>query len=301
MSWSREELHDLFLAGKIAHLTLEQIGKHVKPGVSIGSLYDSIVKLITNPKGVDLAFPPNISINECAAHDTAAPDPMEKRVIPKKALVKIDLGANVNGMLSDTAKTFSTDGKHIQLIRSAKEALDNSINIIKPGLRVNEIGAVVQETIESYGFKPIANLTGHELKRGNLHAGISIPSIRSIRITQRSKLKNGMVLAIEPFSTQGEAGYVVEGSGPPLIYVSTGNPKTKIGKVLVKRFQKIPFSLRSAALFLKKKENLLDNLTKILDNDTFHGYRPLIERSQGLVAQAEHTVLVTSNGAKILT
>ncbi|MFX1538705.1 MAG: M24 family metallopeptidase, partial [Promethearchaeota archaeon] len=179
--------------------------------------------------------------------------------------------------------------------------LDNAINIIKPGLRVSEIGAVVQETIESYGFKPIANLTGHELKKGNLHAGLSIPSIKSIPFAQRSKLKKGMVLAIEPFSTQGAAGYVEEGSSPPLIYSSTGNPKTEIGKILVKRFHKIPFSLRSATLFLKEKNQPIHNIAEVLDRDNFHGYRPLIEKTRGLVAQAEHTVLVTSNGVKVLT
>ncbi|MHA2245680.1 MAG: M24 family metallopeptidase [Candidatus Hodarchaeales archaeon] len=300
MPLTREELQDLLLAGKIAHMALDQIEKHVKPEISISNLYDSIVKFITKTKGVDLAFPPNISINECAAHDTAAPDPIEKRKIPKKALVKIDLGANVNGMLSDTARTFSTDGKHSQLIKAAKDALSNVITMIKPGIRVNEIGAVVQETIESYGYKPISNLTGHQLKRGTLHAGLSIPSVKSVHFAQRSKLQKGMILAIEPFSTQGSAGYV-KGSGPPLIYSSKGNPKTDIGKILVKRYQKVPFSLRSATLFLKKQHYVADDLSEILDKDNFYGYSPLIEKTRGLVAQAEDTILVTNNGARIIT
>ncbi|GAG36846.1 unnamed protein product, partial [marine sediment metagenome] len=97
MSLTREELQDLFLAGKIAHLALDQIEKHLKPGISISALYDSIVRIITRKEGVNLAFPPNISVNECAAHDTAAPDPMEKRTVSRKALIKIDIGANVNG------------------------------------------------------------------------------------------------------------------------------------------------------------------------------------------------------------
>ncbi len=299
MSLTREELHDLFLAGKVVHLTMDQIEKYVKPRVSIGSLYDTIVKMITSTKGVDLAFPPNISINECAAHDTAGP--REKRVIPKKALVKIDIGATVNGMLSDTAKTFSTDGKHSRLIKSAEHALDNAIDIIKPNLRVSEIGAVVQETIENYGFKPISNLTGHQMEKGTLHAGLSIPSIRSVPFAKRSKLKKGMVLAIEPFSTPGKAGYVEEGPTAPLIYSSKGNPKTDIGKFLVKRYQRLPFSLRSATLYLKNKHITSDNLGEVLNKDNFHGYRPLIEKTRGLVAQAEHTILVTSNGTKMIT
>ncbi|MHA2329662.1 MAG: M24 family metallopeptidase, partial [Candidatus Hodarchaeales archaeon] len=105
MLLTSEEAKNLALAGRIAQLSLKKIEKRVVPGVSIASLFDSLVKLITSTKGVKLAFPPNISIDEVAAHDSAAPN--EKRVIPKKSLVKIDIGANVNGMLSDTAKTFS--------------------------------------------------------------------------------------------------------------------------------------------------------------------------------------------------
>ncbi len=304
MSMTQEEIQDLLIAGKIAHLTLDQIKKHVKPGVHIGALYDSIEKLITKAKGVELAFPPNISINECAAHDTAAPDQLEKRMIPKKALVKIDIGANVNGMLSDTAKTFSTDGKHSRLIRAAEDALVNAIDIIKPGLRVSEIGTVVEQTIEDYGFKPIANLTGHQMKKGLLHAGLSIPSVKSVPLTQRSKLRKGMILAIEPFSTNGtgpNSGYVEDGSGSALIYSSQGNPKTEIGKLLVKRYKRLPFSLRSASRLLRKHYSPVTNLAHILNEDRFHGYRPLVEKTGGVVAQAEHTVLVTAKGARIIT
>ena len=299
MSLTSEELHDLYLAGKVVHLAMDQIEKYVKPKVSIGSLYDIIVKIITSTKGVDLAFPPNISINECAAHDTAAP--LEKRTIPKKALVKIDIGASVNGMLSDTAKTFSTDGKHSRLIKAATEALNNAIDIIKPNLRIKEIGVTIQDTIENYGFKPIANLTGHQMTKGTLHAGLSIPSVSSIPFSKRSKLQKGMILAIEPFSTSGKAGYVEEGMSPPLIFSARGNPKTQIGKVLVNRFQRLPFSLRSATIFLQNQHISTDNLGELLKQDNFHGYTPLIEKSRGLVAQAEHTVLVTSRGAKLVT
>ena len=56
-----------------------------------------------------------------------------------------------------------------------------------------------------------------------------------------------------------------------------------------------------ATWYLKKKHISMDNLGEILDKDNFHGYHPLIEKTQGLVAQAEHTVLVTSNGVRILT
>jgi len=293
----KQDLKDLVLAGKIAHLTLDKLEKHVKIGVPIGKLYDLAVNLICKTEGVDLAFPPNISMNECAAHDTAAPN--DNRVIPA-GLLKIDIGTNVNGFLSDTARTFSTDGKYAKLIKSANVALKNAIDIIKPGIRLNEIGAIVEDTIEGYGFKPIANLTGHQLERGNLHAGISIPSVKSTHFGKRSKIKKGMLLAIEPFSTNGTAGYIVN-SGNPLIYSLSGKPKSDTGSILAERYQKLPFSLRSATFLLEERGKKVDNLTEILDNDNFHSYSPLVEKSKGMVAQAEHTIFVTSNGAKILT
>ena len=82
MSWSTSELHDLQLAGKIAHLTLDQVEKVIQPGLEIGKLFDIIETLIT--KRADLAFPPNISIDNCAAHDSAAIN--EKRTLSKKSL-----------------------------------------------------------------------------------------------------------------------------------------------------------------------------------------------------------------------
>ena len=294
---TKQDLKDLVLAGKIARLTLDKLEKHVKIGVPIGKLYDLAVNLICKTEGVDLAFPPNISMNECAAHDTAAPN--DNRVIPA-GLLKIDIGANVNGFLSDTARTFSTDGKYAKLIKSANVALKNAIDIIKPGIRLNEIGAIVEDTIEGYGFKPIANLTGHQLERGNLHAGISIPSVKSTHFGKRSKIKKGMLLAIEPFSTNGTAGYIVN-SGNPLIYSLSGKPKSDTGSILAERYQKLPFSLRSATFLLEERGKKVDNLAEILDNDNFHSYSPLVEKSKGMVAQAEHTIFVTSNGAKILT
>ncbi|MHA1994566.1 MAG: M24 family metallopeptidase [Candidatus Hodarchaeales archaeon] len=301
MSWSKAELHDLQLAGKIAHLTLDQVEKIIQPGLPIAKLYDSIETLIT--KKADLAFPPNISVDNCAAHDSAAIN--EKRVLAKKALVKVDIGANVNGMLSDTARTFSLDGKHSRLIKASKDALDAATRIIKPGLRVNEIGIAIQDTIESMGFKPISNLTGHELEKGHLHSGLSIPSVKSMPFAKRAKLKPGMILAIEPFATNGKgmnSGYVADAPRPPLIFSARGNPKSSIGKTLVERYGEVPFSLRSAAHYLKaEKIHFPSDLGSVLSEDRFHGYKPLIERTGGLVSQAEHTVLVTSNGRRIIT
>ena len=155
------------------------------------------------------------------------------------------------------------------------------------------------------GFKPIANLTGHELEKCHLHSGLSIPSVKSMPFAKRAKLKPGMILAIEPFATNGKgmnSGYVEDAPSPPLIFSARGTTKTAIGKLLVKRYEKVPFSLRSAARYLQgQKIKFPSDLGTVLSGDNFHGYRPLVERTGGLVSQAEHTVLVTSNGGRIIT
>ncbi|MFW9856588.1 MAG: M24 family metallopeptidase [Candidatus Thorarchaeota archaeon] len=300
MDLTKQDLKDLALAGRISCLTLDAVANYVRPGTSIGTLHDTLVKLITKTPGARLAFPPNISVNECAAHDTAAPK--ESRVIPKRGLVKIDIGTNVNGMLSDTARTFSMDGKYGHLTAAPKIALKKAIEIIKPGVRVSEIGEVVQETIEGFGFKPIANLTGHQMKKGLLHAGLSIPSVKSFPLAKRSKLKVGTIVAIEPFATTGEAGLVEDAQSPALIYsVGNGNPKTPIGRRLTGQFQKLPFSLRSAYFSFQQEKIELEEITHSLSKDKFHGYKPLVERTGGLVSQAEHTILVMQEGAKVIT
>ncbi len=163
---------------------------------------------------------------------------------------------------------------------------------------------MVQETIESYGFKPIANLTGHQLEKRHLHAGLSIPSIKSTPFSKRAKLKAGMILAIEPFATNGQglnAGYVGDAQRLPLIFSSRGKPKTEVGKLLVKRYQMVPFALRSAHRYLIGKQVKVGDLGSILSKDNFHGYRPFVEKTGGLVSQAEHSVLVTSKGSRIIT
>ncbi|MFX0065018.1 MAG: type II methionyl aminopeptidase [Candidatus Hermodarchaeota archaeon] len=299
MSYSQEELQNLIMAGKLAHKALDIVVKKLEPGLSIGALYDYIVKLITQKEGVDLAFPPNISVNEVAAHDTASIN--EKRKLKKNDLVTIDIGVNVEGMLSDTARTVSIAGRHALLIKASQEALQNAIDIVKPNVKPNEIGRVVQRTIEYYGFKPIANLTVHKLAKGNLNAGFSIPNIDSkMGVMSSKRIKAGMILAIEPFATNGKAGYIKD-RGQPLIFSAKGKPKSKIGLLLYERFGMLPFALRTAAQYLETKKLTVPDLRMVLQKDHFHGYHPLVEASGGMVSQAEHSVIVTKNGCRVLT
>ncbi|HDM67166.1 MAG TPA: M24 family metallopeptidase, partial [Thermoplasmatales archaeon] len=113
--------------------------------------------------------------------------------------------------------TVEVDGNHYsEMIQAADDALERAIEEMKPGISLSEIGRVVEETVTSYGYKPIDNLTGHSIKRYILHSGLSIPNVSSMRVI--GKPKKGDVVAIEPFVTNGR-GHVVSGEGSNIYIV----------------------------------------------------------------------------------
>jgi methionyl aminopeptidase len=162
------------------------------------------------------------------------------------------------------------------------------------------VGEVVQETISSAGFKPIENLTGHEVKQYNLHAGLSIPNIK---VPYNWKIEEGMVLALEPFATDGY-GRVVE-SKKPEIYSLVGRKPTrsKEARVImdeVEERKSLPFAER---WFSGKINPLKISLafSELTSKKILRAYPPLHEVKKGVVSQFEHTVIVTGEGCEVIT
>jgi methionyl aminopeptidase len=189
------------------------------------------------------------------------------------------------------------------MIEASSKALENSIKKIKPGSNLSNIGKIIEETILSYGYKPIDNLTGHSLAQYQLHSGISIPNISNV--FNKSKIKIGDILAIEPFATNGR-GHVVAGNGSN-IYICKNSIKSKLirdynSKIIfnkiIKKFKTLPFAQRWC-------ENLISNCNFKLKKLVFLGlikhYPQLIEKDGSIVTQKEHTIIVTDNGCEVIT
>src|SRR3989338_2950275 len=121
-------------------------------------------------------------------------------------LIKVDLGVHINGCVADTAITIGPK-ENTDLIEASKEALNKALKLCTPGTEINKIGKTIQETIENYGFKPIKNLSGHELTTHVLHSGQVIPNYNN---QDKTLLKEDQVFAIEPFATTG-TGLVKDG------------------------------------------------------------------------------------------
>ena len=296
------EVYEKYIqAGKIASEAREYGASLIKPGVRLLEVANKVESKITD-KGAGIAFPVNISINEIAAHYTSNVN--DDKTFQKGDVVKIDVGAHVDGYIADTAKTVEVQTKdHSDMIEAVEEGLNIAIDMIRPDIDLSKLGKKVQDKIHSYGFKPVDNLTGHSLEQYVLHAGTSIPSVADA--LNISKIKKDDVVAIEPFATNG-AGHVIQGNGSNIYlcdpslrakFVRDNKIKTMYNK-LYKEFKSLPFAQRWADKIIPKSEI---NLRKI----SFHGflkhYPQLIDAKKGIVTQREHTVIITDDGCEVTT
>jgi len=287
-------MEDWNKAGKIAAEALDYGKSLIKVDASILEVIKKIEEKIIKEKG-GLAFPVNVSINNIAAHHTA--DFNDQDLLKNGDLVKLDVGVNVNGAIGDNALTVDL-GDNKKLLEASKKALENALKIVGIGIEVRKIGREIQETIQSYGFSPIQNLSGHEIERYKLHAGLTVPNYDN---GDKTKLSKGMIIAIEPFATNGE-GKVIEGKLSGIYRLenkkqSRNLTARKIVEFVDKKYNGLPFSKRE----IFEKFGNSNFFLRILENEKiFYQYPELVEKSKGLVSQFEKTVLIDEK-IKILT
>ncbi len=292
-----EELSKWKLAGQIAGRARDLGAGMVEEGVTYLEVAETVEDFIRE-EGGKVAFPVNVAVNEVAAHYT--PRPGEKTKFQHGDLVKIDVGAHVEGRIGDTAKTVEV-GTNIyeSLILAAKRSLESAIEVVRGGITLATIGSIVERTTNSMGFKPIVNLTGHSIEKFNLHAGLSVPNY-----DDRSKdyIPPGTIVAIEPFATTG-VGEVQSWKRSNIYRFVRPRGKLKEGqekamKILQENSGGLPFSERWLSLSMEKPEKPLRGLVRA---GSVYSYPILRETSGGMVSQWEHTLYVTEKGCKILT
>jgi len=283
-------------AGKIASEIREWSKSLIKPGVKALDVANDIESKIKEK--AEIAFPVNVSLNEVTAHYT--PTYNDALAFKDDDLVTIDLGVHVDGFIADTAYTIDLSGKNSDLVKASEDGLKAAIETIGPGVSISDVGAAIEEAITGYGFKPIENLTGHELKQYDLHAGLPIPNVG---VPYDKEVEEGMVLAIEPFATNGY-GRVIESKTIEIYSLIERKPsRWREAKVLFDEVEprgELPFASR----WFAKKINPLKLkmlLRELVNQDAIRSYPVLHEKENGLVSQAEHTVIITKNGCEVTT
>lgn len=206
---TEKDLMFLRKSGKILTDILGLLRETAKDGVSLSYLNDVAEKMLKRagaksafygykPKGPEKSYPAHIctSLNNEIVHGIP-----KNRYLQSGDVLKIDLGVDYKGYITDAAITFGIGDiseEARRLISATRSALAEAVSICKPGIRLGDIGWIIEKTIKENGFKVIKNLTGHGVGF-ELHEE---PTIFNYGEKGTGlELEEGMVLAIEPMAS----------------------------------------------------------------------------------------------------
>jgi len=202
---SPAEIEKMRRSGRLVRELLGEISERARPGVSTLELEKYAEKRLAN-LGARPAFKGYrgypcclcTSVNEQIIHGI----PSDRR-LKEGDVLSVDLGVVVDGFYGDSAITIpvgeiSESAK--KLLRVTEEALERAIDKARPGNRLSDVSAAVQEHVEGHGFSVVREFVGHGIGR-ELHEDPQIPNFGPPG--RGPVLKEGMVLAIEPMVSAG--------------------------------------------------------------------------------------------------
>ena len=207
------ELEKMRKSGLLVWRILEELKKLVTPGATTYDLERAAEKMMADAAarpafknyyvqaaGRQYKFVLCTSINSEIIHGL----PSTKRLLREGDIVKIDTGVCLNGYFGDSATTVPVgriDEATERLMRVTQEALDLAVAQVKNGSRLYDISGTVQQHVESNGFTVVREFVGHGIGT-KLHEDPQVPNFIDSR-TANPRLKEGMVLAIEPMVCAG--------------------------------------------------------------------------------------------------
>jgi len=209
---SQAELEQLRAIGRIVRLTLEEMSAMVEPGVTTAEI-DAVGAAALARQGAE-SSPPKaynfpgtacISVNDEAVHGIPG-----GRAVREGDLVKLDLTAEKNGFVADSAVTVrvgKVSATAEALARCAENAFHRALDAAKAGNRVNDIGRAVGKEVRRGGFSVIKELCGHGVGRA-IHEEPTIPNHYDPNF--RMRLKEGLVITIEPIISSGSGAIALQ-------------------------------------------------------------------------------------------
>ena len=212
---TEEEISLIKEGSEILSRTHGQIAKEIKPGITTRAL-DALAEAFIRDHGGAPSFkgykkfPATLctSVNDCVVHGLPS-----GYVLQEGDIVSVDCGVHYKGFHSDAAFTYpvgTVGGEVMQLLRVTKAALSYGIDKAKVGNRTGDIGYAVQHYVQCHGYSVVRELVGHGVGR-RLHEDPQVPNYG--KQGYGTKLKKGMVLAIEPMISLGSYQVVRERGG----------------------------------------------------------------------------------------
>ena len=212
---SKEEIEFIRKSSLLVGKTLAEVARVIAPGVKTISL-DKLAEDFIRSNGASPGFKGYngfpftlcISVNEQVVHGFPG-----DRVLREGDIVSVDCGVLMNGFYGDSAYTFTVGDirpEVLQLLKRTKESLHMGIEMATDGKRVGDIGFAVQNYVEEFGYSVVRDLVGHGVGR-NLHEKPEVPNYgkRGTGI----RLREGMVIAIEPMINLGVKNVIQENDG----------------------------------------------------------------------------------------
>lgn len=214
--FTQDEVAILRRAGTILADCLRETAKEVRPGVTTASLDAFAEKFIRSHEGATPAFkgyrnyPFTLctSVNEECVHGLPGP-----RILKDGDIISLDGGVMMSGLYTDACISVGVGNiapDVARFLRTTEETLEAACAIVKPGTRVGDVSALIQEHIEGAGYKCVNGLTGHGLGK-TLHQFPDIPNVG--KAGTGPAFPAWTMVAIEPITTMGDPRIVDRDDG----------------------------------------------------------------------------------------
>ncbi|MCH8933836.1 MAG: type I methionyl aminopeptidase [Nitrospina sp.] len=200
------EIETMRRSGKLAAEVLLMIAPYIKPGVTTNQLNDRCHDFILDNGAIPAplnyrGFPKSIctSVNDEICHGIPS-----ERKLRNGDIVNLDITTIVDGFHGDTNQTFFVGSPRKQakkLVDATLEALHKAIAIVRPGARLGDIGATIQQYVEPKGYSVVREFCGHGIGR-NFHEDPQV--LHFGKFGQGMVLEEGMTFTIEPMINQGK-------------------------------------------------------------------------------------------------
>ncbi|PRP81504.1 hypothetical protein PROFUN_10944 [Planoprotostelium fungivorum] len=287
----------------------------IRPGIPLGDMCDKIENMnrhLISESGLQagLAFPTGCSLNHVAAH--FSPNGGDKTVLGYDDVMKVDFGVHVNGRIIDSAWTVAFNPKYDALLEAVKDSTNTGVRCAGIDARLAEIGAAIQEVMESYEVelngkthrvKPIRGLNGHSINPYQIHGDKSVPIYKT---SECGKMEEGEIYAIETFGTTGKGnvnedlecshyGRTIDSPHAALRLPSAKN----LLRFIDQNFGTLTFCRRW--LDRAGQTKYLMGLKQLVDQGLVTAYPPLVDVKGSYVAQYEHTLILRPTCKEVLS
>jgi len=302
-------------AAEVHRQVRRYLQSYVQPGMKMVDICQRLERKTHELVEVDglnagWGFPTGCSLNHVAAHYT--PNYGDNTVLCYDDVCKIDFGVQVGGRIIDCAFTIAFNPVYDTAIEATQAGTNTGVKEAGIDARFSEIGAAIQETIESYEvelngtvypMKPVRNLNGHSIGPYQIHAGKSVPIVKN---QDSTKMEEGEFYAIETFASTGK-GYVLEDldcSHYMKIFDANKVPlRVKSAKTLLHAIEKNFGTLAFCRRWLDDagETRHLMALKNLVDNELVQPYPPLCDSRGSIVTQMEHTLVLRPTCKEVLS